>query len=207
VSKDPTQEDDGPALYVYTQDDPVNGADNLGLSKIEFEVLVGSLLVGISEAAGTWGQPWWTADGDYDIQANSAWSMVTVESRDAAGGSCNTVAPLVGDHGEGGRIQVYLSSDCPGEYKVKMHVHMDAFGSGKIGGADVLYTDIGGNTVSGRGTTLGPYLAERDLQLTVAVPIANKRVKIATYAPTIRFMHRTDKNSGTAYGLLEASEE
>jgi RHS repeat-associated protein len=206
INRDPIDEQDSLNVCAFVRNAPVDRIDYLGLSTISYEVLVGSPIVGVFGSAGSWGQPWWTADGD----SGDNWSEVTVRSRRGSGGSCNTVNTWTRPAGDAaGQIRVLFKTDCAGVHKLKITVTMIAEGAGQIGYARVRYTDKGGNNFTRTGTTDAPYAETRVYPIVFSINDAdvNQNIEVAKYLPTIAFPSRSDANSGTAFGLLEAVEE
>jgi RHS repeat-associated protein len=189
ISRDPAEEDQGgPNLYVFVENSPVNDFDFLGLLDVKFEVTHDNFFTGSWFGLGWgWGQPYWAAEGDYSIGANSASSFVKVYSS-LHGNTCNTIP-----QGNAGTITLFLREcQTPGTYHVMIQADATLAGHGSAGHAIGAIYNAGPNTVlwSGYGTTKVPvYLNNQPFAFDVHV--GPSWTKASYYVPTIAFVPGT----------------
>ena len=86
--------------------------------------------------SGRWAQPMQCGSGNYTIGTDTASSWVKIKSRNAAGGSCNTVSwSGSSESSHSATIILYMRCAEPGPVKVSAVVGMDLSGSGPMGAA------------------------------------------------------------------------
>jgi len=199
ISRDPIEEAGGSQLYVFGRNGPLTSIDILGLVEHRFEVVRGDPTsdASILGAAGRWGQPWWCASGSYSIVDTLADSTVTITSRDAPGGACNSVD----DPDPAGTIKLYLRDECPGEFDVLVAGLISVSGTGPRGAARGKLEARGKLIISVFGTTSSPVTkAGADI---VRIRLAKGWKLVAKYTPTLSLPQGAVQSSGTAYGIVQ----
>jgi RHS repeat-associated protein len=199
LSRDPAEEDGGENVYAFVSNDPISAMDLLGLVDSKFKVTVGDgWKWPINNTAGTWGQPWWCADGDYSVGQTTASSWVEITSRNAGGGACNTV----NKPDPAGTITLYLRDPCPGKFTVVIKYRVGLTGTGPRGAAAGRVQAGWKVAFQGTGYTKSP-LQEENLFVFEA-DVGKDWTPVAIYIPTVSFPKDNGKRStGRASGFME----
>jgi len=144
LNRDPLEEEGGINLYTFVQNDSVSYTDMLGCLSFRFHVVDGYW----SGFSGTWSQPFWAGDGDYDIWADGATSSISLNNIPqywTPADYCNTVNAGFSKAAHAGEIDVYAKDTCGGEFNISGVYMATVWGSGPSGGygSAFLYTGAG----------------------------------------------------------------
>jgi RHS repeat-associated protein len=204
LSRDPAEEDGSFNLYAILSNDPVDDVDYLGLVDYKFEVLTGNPFSpgSIRGGIGTWGQPWWCADGLSLILGNRAYSSVTVTSREG-GNACNSI--LAPD--PAGTIYLYLRNPCPGDFQVMINATVQLTATGPLGNAmgnlqDANRQYLIKGTVSSHSKKTGSSFSVSDI-FEFTAHVGTSWTLAAQYTPVIGLDPSKVKSTGSAYGAIE----
>ena len=189
ASRDPLDTGGGLNLYGFVSNDSINSFDALGLVDYKFEVVRGNPYPfnksGFSKGVGSWGQPFYTADGFFGITDTFAYSRVTITgctepSLGYIGNACNTV----NNDEASGSIELYLRNDCPAVVQVNIHYKISLNISGPHGAA-LANIKAGGKTLVSMTARPKAGSIERDDELSFPAVVGKDWKVAAIYAPSI----------------------